>query len=94
MVKECAKKVWHILVMVTQRCRKEEMCESPRLEIFCTELRRHLARIRKYYPEKTCVIRGNELCFNGRVFEYSEEKKKLVRSKSAKIIEKTVSSSM
>ena len=25
------------------------------------EQRRHLARIRKYYPEETCAIRGNEL---------------------------------
>jgi hypothetical protein len=58
------------------------------------ELRRHLARIRKYYPEKTCDIRGNELWLNGRVFQYSEEKKKLVRSKSAIPIEKTVSSKM
>ena len=56
------------------------------------ELRRHLARIKKYYPEKTCVIRENKLCLNGRVFQYSEEKKKLVRSKSAKSIEKTGSS--
>ena len=58
------------------------------------ELRRHMARIKKYYPEKTCAIRGNELCLNGRVFQYSEEKKKLVRSKSAIPKQKTVSSRM
>ena len=46
-----------------------------------------MARIKKEYPEKKCFIRGEELCLNGMVFEFSEEKKKLVRrSKSAKIV--------
>ena len=51
------------------------------------ELRNHMARIKKEYPEKKCFIHGEELCLNGMVFEFSEEKKKLVRrSKSAKIV--------
>lgn len=52
------------------------------------QLRIHLARLKKKHPEKTCFIRGNELYLNGRVFEYSEEKKKLVRQLATKTGEK------
>ena len=73
---------------------KKKCVKVPDKRFVAQELRRHMARIKKYYPEKTCAIRGNELCLNGRVFQYSEEKKKLVRSKSGKPTQKTVSSSM
>ena len=56
---------------------------------FCKQkLRTHMARIKKKYPEKSCFIQGEELFLNGKVFYFSDEKKKLVRrSRSEKTVE-------
>ena len=55
--------------------------------IYNQELRNHMARIKKIYPEKICFIKGEELILNGKTFFFSEEKGKLIRrSKSAKAI--------
>ena len=59
---------------------KNKCVEVPDKRFVTQKLRRHLARIKKYYSEKDFFCRGQKLFLNGRVFEYSEEKKKLVRS--------------
>ena len=61
-----------------KRVRKGKACSYDK-KMCKKELRNHLAKIRKDFPEASCFIRGEDLYLNGKIFYFSTQQQKLVR---------------